>query len=130
MRGAGGENNAQFKMRIKWHLLLNISGLWCLFSASPPRFLCILDNTSHGPALQSEEMTLPSLQRLCLSALDLVCPGAGAEAARRLPQPPGCVCAINWDQPGTPPHHPAVPLGTLNLPVAIGKAERSLKVGT
>lgn len=43
------------------------------------------------PAVQSEEMTLPSLQRLCLRALVPICSVAGAGAARRLPQPPGCI---------------------------------------
>lgn len=64
-----------FAVENKW---LNISGPWCLFSASPPRCLFMLDSTSH--ALQSEEMTLPSLQRLCLGALVPVCSVAGAGA--------------------------------------------------
>lgn len=115
--GGGGERGrwweSQFEMRIKWYLLVSTSGPWCLFSASPPSCLFMLDNTSH--ALQSEEMTLPSLQRLCLGAL----------------VPVWKLYPINWDQlgtlcPGKPaaaPHHPAIPFGTLNLAVPIGKAE-------
>lgn len=95
-----------------------------VFSLHPLQGVCLYW-TIHpmAPALPSEEMTLPSLQRLGLSALVPLCPVAGAGAARRLLQPPGRVCPINWDQLGTPPHHPAIPLGTLNLPVATGKAE-------
>lgn len=83
MRGAGGGNHAQFQMRTRWHLLLGVNGLWCLFSACSPRCLFVLDNTTihpMAPALQSEEMTLLSLQSLSLRALVPVCSVAGAGA--------------------------------------------------
>lgn len=108
------------------------------FSLHPLQGVCLY-GTIHpmAPALQSEEMTLPSLQKFCLSALVSVCSVAGVGAARRLQQPPGCnpLTGTGWahvctGRAAAAPHHPAIPLleGTLNLSVAIGKAEWSLKV--
>lgn len=73
-----------------------------------------------APSLQSGEMTLPSLQGLCLCALVPVCSvaEAGAAAATRM-DPIHC----DPGKPAAAPHHPDIPVGTLSLPLAIGKAE-------
>lgn len=77
-------------MRIEWHLLLYTEGPWCLFSASLPRCLYWAMSAT-APALQGEEVTLPSLPRLGASALLPLCSVAGAGAAPRLLWPPGRV---------------------------------------
>lgn len=116
LRGAGGGDDAQFNE--------NSMAFAAVYRWTVVPFLCVpsqvsvLDSACHGPALQGEEVTLPSLPRLGASALLPVCSVAGAGAAPRLLWPPGCVPwpGPSWAHicPGKPaaaPHRQPFPSG-------------------